>query len=156
MPEPSPSSGAAAARPVPPLTIRLGPPRRARRGEMAPEELRAIGVSLNAGRRRGWKKRLALLLSTPETTIAAWASRSPGNARPIPGAAALAVRLLVDLLRQAMIAGSDRRMAAEALIARVAALGSGHVEPVEQTFEASLLPPPAESILVEPQPAAGG
>jgi hypothetical protein len=160
MPEPSPAPDATLPVAAPRLKVRLGPAQRARRGAMAPEELRAAGIVLNGGRRRGWKKRLAQLLSTPETTIAAWASRSPGNARPVPGAVAVAVRLMADLLHQAMTEGLDRTAAAQALLQRVAALDraapgwpqmqpSAVLEATRPAAEASR-PPPPEPILVEP------
>lgn len=136
---------------------------------MAPEELRASGMYINGGRRRGWKKRLAELLATPETTIAAWASRSPGNTRPIPGAVAVAVRLMADIVRQAAAEGASPHEAARMLAARIAALGRAPAggppqltvpagaQPARPAAETSLLPPPADSILVEPpQPGPRG
>lgn len=160
MPEPSPAPGAAVPVAAPRLKVRLGTARLPRRGAMAPEELRAAGIMLNGGRRRGWKKRLAQLLSTPETTIAAWASRSPGNARPVPGAVAVAVRLMADLLHQAMAEGLDHPAAGQALVQRVAALdraapgwpqiqASTVTASARHTAEASRLPP-QDPILVEP------
>jgi hypothetical protein len=160
MPEPSPAPDATLPVAAPRLKVRLGPAQRARRGAMAPEELCAAGNMLNGGRRRGWKKRLAQLLSTPETTIAAWASRSPGNARPVPGAVAVAVRLMADTLRQTMAQGLDHPAAAQALLQRVAALDraapgwpqmqpSAVLEATRPAAEASR-PPPPEPILVEP------
>ncbi|MFQ5974017.1 MAG: hypothetical protein ACE5Q3_16955 [Alphaproteobacteria bacterium] len=80
---------------------------------LTPEEFRAGGIYLNGGRKRGWRKRVALLLDTPETTIAAWASRSPGNARSIPGTAAVAIKLLVAMLQQREITERDLSLAAE-------------------------------------------
>lgn len=113
------------------------------RAAMTPEELRAAGVYLNAGRRRGWKKRLSLLLNTPEATISAWATRSPGNARPIPGVAATAVKLLTALVRQEVAARGDLAAAAQALVEQVAAL----------TRRPEPLPAPAQPILrLDPVP----
>lgn len=126
---------------------------------MAPEELRAAGIYLNAGRRHGWKKQLALLLKTPETTIAAWASRSAGNARPIPGAVAVAVRLMADMVRQTASQGASHSEAAQALSQRIGGLcpepfrtvrlpaGPGPLKPAAKP---NLLPPTGQSILVEP------
>lgn len=104
------------------------------RAGLTPEDVRAAGIYLNGGRRRGWRKRLAELLNTPEATIAAWATRSAGNARPIPGVAAVAIRLLVALLRHELMLTAAPERAAEALAARLSAL----------TGPAELFPPRRE------------
>jgi hypothetical protein len=85
------------------------------RADMTPEEVRAAGIYLNGGRRRGWKRRLSALLHTPEATISAWATRSAGNARPIPGVAAVAVKLLVAMLRQEFLTTAHPSQAVDAL-----------------------------------------
>lgn len=92
------------------------------RAGLTPDDVRAAGIYLNGGRRRGWKKRLAELLDTPEATVAAWATRSAGNARPIPGVAAVAIRLLVALLRHELMTTAAPERAAEALATRLSAL----------------------------------
>lgn len=89
------------------------------RPSLTPEEFRAAGIYLNAGRRRGWRKRLAQLLNTPEATIAAWASRTPGNARSIPGAVAVALRLLVIMVRQKELSEGDLPLAARVVTDQV-------------------------------------
>lgn len=127
-----------------------------RAATMTPEELRAAGVYLNAGRRRGWKQRLALLLDTPEATISAWATRSRGNARPIPGVAAVSVRLLAALLRQEATARGDLAAAAQALAGQVAGLAV-RSEPLAATAPPRLEPiPPERPPLAVPQLAAAG
>src|SRR5918995_1306638 len=85
------------------------------RADMTPEEVRAAGIYLNGGRRRGWKRRLSALLDTPEATISAWATRSAGNARPIPGVAAVAVKLLVAMLRQEFLTTAHPSQAVDVL-----------------------------------------
>jgi hypothetical protein len=92
------------------------------RADMTPEQVRAAGVYLNGGRRRGWKRRLSALLDTPETTIAAWSTRSAGNARPIPGVAAVAIKLLVAMMRQELMVAAHPGRAGDALSERVTAL----------------------------------
>jgi hypothetical protein len=92
------------------------------RADMTPEEVRAAGIYLNGGRRRGWKRRLSALLDTPEATISAWATRSAGNARPIPGVAALALKLLVAMLRQELFTSAQPSQAVDALTERILAL----------------------------------
>ncbi|MGF1608846.1 MAG: hypothetical protein ACFCUQ_05585 [Kiloniellales bacterium] len=89
------------------------------RPSLTPEQFRAAGIYLNAGRRRGWRKRLAQLLNTPEATIAAWASRTPGNARSIPGAVAVALRLLVVMVRQKELSEGDLPLAAQVVADQV-------------------------------------
>jgi hypothetical protein len=92
------------------------------RADMTPEEVRAAGVYLNGGRRRGWKQRLSELLGTPEATISAWSTRSPGNARPIPGVATVAIRLLMAMMRHELMTTAHPGQAGDALARRVAAL----------------------------------
>lgn len=92
------------------------------RADMTPEEVRAAGIYLNGGRRRGWKRRLSALLDTSEATISAWATRSPGNARPISGVASVAIKLLVAMMRQELMATAHPSQAGDALLERVAAL----------------------------------
>jgi len=94
------------------------------RADMTPEEVRAAGVYLNGGRRRGWKRRLSALLGTPEATVSAWSTRSRGNARPISGAATVAIKLLVAMMRQELMATAHPNQAGEALFERVMALVS--------------------------------
>ena len=89
---------------------------------MTPEEVRAAGIYLNGGRRRGWKRRLSALLHTPEATISAWATRSAGNARPIPGVAAVAIKLLVAMLRHELFTTTQPGQAVDALTDRILAL----------------------------------
>ena len=89
------------------------------RPSLTPEEFRAAGIYLNAGRRRGWRKRLAQLLHTPEATIAAWASRTPGNARSIPGSVAVALRLLVVMVRQKELSEGNLPLAAQVVTDQV-------------------------------------
>jgi hypothetical protein len=79
---------------------------------ISPEQFRAAGIYLNGGQRRGWRKRLAQLLDTPETTIASWASRTPSNARSIPGSTVVALKLLVTMVRQCQLTEGDLRIAA--------------------------------------------
>ena len=86
------------------------------------DQFRAAGVYLNGGRKRGWRKHIAQLLNTPEATIAAWASRSPSNTRPIPGAAAVAIKLLVAMLRQRQVSERNLSHAAEIVTEQVLAL----------------------------------
>ena len=83
------------------------------------DQFRAAGIYLNGGRKRGWRKRIARLLKTPEATIAAWASRSPSNARPIPGAAAVAIKLLMVMLQQREISERNLVRAAEIVTEQV-------------------------------------
>jgi hypothetical protein len=92
------------------------------RADMTPEQVRAAGIYLNGGRRRGWKQRLSALLETPEATIAAWSTRSAGNARPIPGVAAVAIKLLVAMMRQELMVTAHPGQAGDALSERVTAL----------------------------------
>jgi hypothetical protein len=92
------------------------------RADMTPEEVRTAGIYLNGGRRRGWKRRLSALLDTPEATISAWATRSAGNARPIPGVAAVAIKLLVAMLRQEFFTTAQPSQAVDALTERIMAL----------------------------------
>lgn len=122
MPSPDLPSGVANARVPRSLYAPSGRAAGPTRARMTPEEFCAAGVHLNAGRRRGWRKRLALLLNTPETTIAAWATRSVGNARPIPGVTAVAVRLMVELADREMVARGDLAAATQAVLDRVLAL----------------------------------
>jgi hypothetical protein len=96
--------------------------RRSMRADMTPEQVRAAGIYLNGGRRRGWKQRLAALLDTPQTTISAWSTRSPGNARPIPGVAAVAIKLLVAMMRQELMVTAHPDRAGDAMAARLTAL----------------------------------
>ena len=86
------------------------------------DQFRAAGIYLNGGRKRGWRKRIARLLNTPEATIAAWASQTPSNARPIPGAAAVAVKLLVAMLQRRETAERNLSHAAEIVTGQVLAL----------------------------------
>ena len=92
------------------------------------DQFRAAGVYLNGGRKRGWRKRIARLLNTPEATIAAWASRSPSNMRPIPGAAAVAIKLLVAMLRQREVSERNLPRAAEIVTEQV--LGMVHLREI--------------------------
>src|SRR5918999_888301 len=92
------------------------------RADMTPEAVRTAGIYLNGGRRRGWKRRLSALLDTPEATISAWATRSAGNARPIPGVAAVAIKLLVAMLRQELFTSAQPSQAVDALTERILAL----------------------------------
>jgi hypothetical protein len=110
------------------------------RAGMTPEEFREAGVYLNAGRRRGWRQRLALLLDTPEATVAAWATRSAGNARPLPGVTAVTVKLLVAMLRAEVAARGDLARAAESLTDQVLALSR----------RSALFPRPSPAIRVMP------
>ncbi|HEX5078857.1 MAG TPA: hypothetical protein VFV80_06855 [Geminicoccaceae bacterium] len=89
---------------------------------MTPEQVRAAGIYLNGGRRRGWKRGLSALLDTPPATISAWSTRSRGNARPIPGVAAVAIKLLVAMMRQELMVTAHPGQAGEALAARLEAL----------------------------------
>ena len=93
---------------------------------LTPEQFRAAGIYLNGGRKRGWRKHLARLLCTPEATIAAWASRSPSNARSIPGTAAVAIRLLVVMLRQHEMVERNPVRASAILAEQVSALPHLH------------------------------
>jgi hypothetical protein len=92
------------------------------RAEMSPEQVRAAGIYLNGGRRRGWKRRLSALLDTPQATIAAWSTRSAGNARPIPGVAAVAIKLLVAMMRQELMVTAHPGQAGAAMAERLMAL----------------------------------
>jgi hypothetical protein len=92
------------------------------RADMTPEDLRAAGIYLNGGRRRGWKRRLSALLDTPEATIAAWSTRSAGNARSIPGVAAVAIKLLVAMMRQELMVTAHPARAGDAVAERLIAL----------------------------------
>lgn len=92
------------------------------RADMTPEQVRAAGIYLNGGRRRGWKRRLSALLDTPEATISAWSTRSAGNARPIPGVAAVAIKLLVAMMRQELMVTAHPGHAGEAMAERLTAL----------------------------------
>ncbi|MGH6917049.1 MAG: hypothetical protein ACREJ0_05015 [Geminicoccaceae bacterium] len=92
------------------------------RAEMSPEQVRAAGIYLNGGRRRGWKRCLSALLDTPQATIAAWSTRSAGNARPIPGVAAVAIKLLVAMMRQELMVTAHPGQAGEAMAERLTAL----------------------------------
>jgi hypothetical protein len=94
------------------------------RADMTPEEVRAAGVYLNGGRRRGWKRRLSALLDTPEATVSAWSTRSRGNARPISGAAAVAIKLLLTMMRQELMATARPSQAGDAVFERVMAFRS--------------------------------
>jgi hypothetical protein len=96
--------------------------RRSMRADMMPEQVRAAGIYLNGGRRRGWKRRLAALLDTPVATISAWSTRSPGNARPIPGVAAVAIKLLVAMMRQELMVTAHPDKAGDAMAERLTAL----------------------------------
>lgn len=112
------------------------------RANLTPEEFRAAGIYLNGGRRRGWRKHLAVLLGTPEATIAAWASRSPANARSIPGSTAVALRLLVAMLRQKELAEGNLLHAAQVVTDQVLTL--------LQVPE--FVPPPREMARHRPRP----
>jgi len=92
------------------------------RADMTPEEVRAAGILLNGGRRRGWKRRLSALLDTPEATVTGWSTRSRGNARPISGAAAVAIKLLVAMMRQELMVTAHPNQAGDALFERVMTL----------------------------------
>jgi len=92
------------------------------RADMTPEQVRAAGIYLNGGRRRGWKQRLAALLDTPVATISAWSTRSPGNARPIPGVAAVAIKLLVAMMRQELMVSARPDEAGAAMAERLSTL----------------------------------
>jgi hypothetical protein len=127
------------------------------RADMTPEEVRAAGIYLNGGRRRGWKRRLSALLDTPEATISAWATRSAGNARPIPGVAAVALKLLAAMLRQEFSTTAQPNQAVDALTERILALirepelfprrkRQFEIEPIERKLPAmgGAPPPPAK------------
>ena len=92
------------------------------RSAITPEQFRAAGIYLNGGRRKGWRKRVALLLDTPESTIASWATRSAGNARSIPGSTVVALKLLVAMVRQRELADGDLRTAVHLVADQVGAL----------------------------------
>ena len=92
------------------------------RADMTPEQVRAAGIYLNGGRRRGWKRRLSALLVTPQATISAWSTRSAGNARPIPGVAAVAIKLLVAMMRQELMVTAHAGQAGDAMAERLMAL----------------------------------
>jgi hypothetical protein len=92
------------------------------RADMSPEDIRAAGIYLNGGRRRGWKRRLSALLDTPEATIAAWSTRSAGNTRSIPGVAAVAIKLLVAMMRQELMVTAHPATAGDAMAERLTAL----------------------------------
>jgi hypothetical protein len=92
------------------------------RADMSPEQVRAAGIYLNGGRRRGWKRRLSALLDTPQATISAWSTRSAGNARPIPGVAAVAIKLLVTMMRQELMVTAHPGRAGDAMAERLKAL----------------------------------
>lgn len=92
------------------------------RSVITPEQFRAAGIYLNGGRRKGWRKQLALLLDTPETTIASWATRSAGNARSIPGATVVALKLLVGMVRQRQLSEGELALAAEIVTEQVLTL----------------------------------
>lgn len=89
------------------------------RADMTPEQVRAAGIYLNGGRRRGWKQRLAGLLDTPQATISAWSTRSAGNARPIPGVAAVTIKLLVAMMRQELMVTAHPEQACAAVAERL-------------------------------------
>jgi hypothetical protein len=99
------------------------------RADMTPEQVRAAGIYLNGGRRRGWKQRLAGLLDTPQATISAWSTRSQGNARPIPGVAAVAIKLLVAMMRQELMVTAHPDQAGKAVAERLMIL-LGQPQPV--------------------------
>lgn len=68
---------------------------------LPPEAVRDLGVELNDGRVHGWLETMSDRLDTPIPTIKAWASpRSSRAARPIPGAAANLLILLVIMKRR--------------------------------------------------------
>jgi hypothetical protein len=92
------------------------------RADMTPEQVRAAGIYLNGGRRRGWKRRLSGLLDTPLATISAWSTRSAGNARPIPGVAAVAIKLLVAMMRQELMVTAHPGQAGDAVAERLRTL----------------------------------
>jgi hypothetical protein len=92
------------------------------RADMTPEQVRAAGIYLNGGRRRGWKRRLSALIDTPQATISAWSTRSAGNARPIPGVAAVAIKLLVAMMRQELMVTAQPGGAGDAMAERLMAL----------------------------------
>jgi hypothetical protein len=96
--------------------------RRSMRADMSQEQVRAAGIYLNGGRRRGWKRRLSALIDTTEPTISAWSTRSAGNARPIPGVAAVAIKLLVAMMRQELMVTAHPDRAGDALSERLDAL----------------------------------
>ena len=111
------------------------------RSNLTPEEFRAAGIYLNVGRRRGWRKHLAVLLATPEPTIASWASRTPANARSIPGSTAVALKLLVAMLRQKELAEGNLLHAAQVVTDQVLAL----------LRVADFVPPPHEALQRRPE-----
>ena len=92
------------------------------RSMITPEQLCAAGLYLNAGRRRGWRKRLSQLLDTPESTIASWSTRSPGNTRSIPGSTVVALKLLVGMVRQRELTDGDLAIAVEVVTDQVLGL----------------------------------
>lgn len=118
---------------------------------ITPEQFRAAGIYLNGGHRRGWRKRLARLLDTPETTIASWASRTPGNARSIPGSTVVALKLLVTMVRQYQLTEGDLPIAARIVSDQVLELVSA---PDCLPTVTDLPPPPARPDPSTPTPAA--
>jgi hypothetical protein len=122
------------------------------RADMSPEQVRAAGIYLNGGRRRGWKRRLSALLDTPQATIAAWSTRSAGNARPIPGVAAVAIKLLVAMMRQELMVTAQPGQARDAMAERLMAL-LGQPQPFVGDDRPITVPRPAgrPQQLVEPR-----
>lgn len=92
------------------------------RSVITPEQLRAAGLYVNGGRKRGWRKRLSVLLDTPESTIASWATRSPGNTRSIPGSTVVALKLLVGMVRQRELADGSLPSAVDTVTEQVLTL----------------------------------
>jgi hypothetical protein len=71
-----------------------------RRKFLPPQAVRDLGVELNGGRVHGWAETMSDMLDTPIATIKGWAvPRTSRAARPIPGAAANLLMLLVILKR---------------------------------------------------------
>jgi hypothetical protein len=67
---------------------------------LPPQAVRDLGVELNGGRVHGWTETMSDMLDTPVITIKGWATpRTSRAARPIPGAAANLLMLLVILKR---------------------------------------------------------
>ena len=126
------------------------------RAGMSPEQVRAAGIYLNGGRRRGWKRRLSALLDTPQATIAAWSTRSTGNARPIPGVAAVAIKLLVAMMRQELMVTARPGQAGDAMAERLMAL-LGQPQPFVGDDRPITVQSPgrASATAGRPQPRAG-
>lgn len=88
----------------------------ARRRYLPPNAVRRIGIELNQGRVHGWLENMSDLLDTPVPTIKCWSVPSTSRAaRPIPGAAANLLLLLVALKRNRVsMDGLRKRLEAEA------------------------------------------